>query len=305
MEEKKNSKISLLTYILILIAIVIAIVVIVILVVNNENDRAQENDVNNNNLDNQITNSQNISALNVDGELIDELYEYITKFNYYEELLVYQTNGVTVSDLSNQLKLLTIFNNLYDDDATRTYTETEQIDGESYENEHIIYSQEVVENKGKEIFGDDLILTHESAYPYDGYAIEYENGEYNCYIYENNYESKPWSNSIYSIVNVEQDADGNIYIYDKYLHLVNLDENANLEVEMFAGTYDIYSASDRNTLLASNVNFSSLSGDILEDAGLLIEEIENSLGINATTYKHTFRKNSNGEYYWYSTEPVE
>ena len=38
---------------------------------------------------------------------------------------------------------------------------------------------------------------------------------------------------------------------------------------------------------------------------IYIQNIEKYLGKELTTYKHTYKQNSDGTYYWYSTEPMK
>ena len=68
-----------------------------------------------------------------------------------------------------------------------------------------------------------------------------------------------------------------------------------------AGSYDIYSSSDKTVKLSSKVDFdkNNLYGDDQ------IGNIEKFLKQELTTYKHTFKKASDGSYYWYSTEPIK
>ena len=77
--------------------------------VNNEININENNNIENN--DNINDKEQQITSLDINNQLVEKLYSYILKFNYYDETLVYQANKVTYSSLDNQLKLLTAFEN--------------------------------------------------------------------------------------------------------------------------------------------------------------------------------------------------
>ena len=111
------------------------------------------------------------------------------------------------------------------------------------------------------------------------------------------------------IIKAEEDTNGNLYIYDKYAHLVEV--NKIINGETYSGYYDVYSASDRKHKLVKNFNFED-SSYYDENIGAGSEEwnksfmkaLDKATGNKILTFKHTFKKNSGGEYYWYSTEPI-
>ena len=105
-------------------------------------------------------------------------YKYITKLNYSDEKIVYQTKKVTLSDLSNHLKLLTIFNNLKDTDANEII-ELPSIYGITVT--HTIFSKDTFEKKGKEIFGNNLSITNETFEPIPSKIVEYKDEKYDYY----------------------------------------------------------------------------------------------------------------------------
>lgn len=246
-------------------------------------------------------------------QLVKQLYGYITKFNYYGEILVYQNEKVTYENLSNQIKLLTIFENLDENQAEKIETSKfpDLVENDTYKSVHefaYIYKKEVIEQKAKEIFGDKATVIHENCAPYPGEDRIYQNGSYICYTYEGG-GGIPWENSESRLIKAETDGN-NIYLYDNYVHMVEVDDIR--DGINYAGTYDIYLASDRKTLLAESINLenegvyeniSHLSGDALKKAYL--ENVEKIIGKELKTFKHTFSKDLNGNYYWVSTEIVD
>lgn len=257
--------------------------------------------------DNEQNVENTVKEINVDSKKVQNLYSYIEKLNYYEEELVYKTNKVELKDVSNQLKLLTVFSNLTEDDATEEYLHYSEIypDG----NQHLIYSKEVVENKAKEIYGPNVKINHENASPYDSYTREYVNGSYDCYSYEGGGDV-PWSRSFSAILMAEESSD-KLYIYDRYVHLVVADDMK--DGIYYYGCFDIYTATDRKEQLAKKLNledsgyYDNVSEGLTENQrnNILIDKIDSYVDGGIKTFKHTFEKDKNGNYYWVSTEPVE
>lgn len=257
-----------------------------------------------------------LSSLDINSELVQKLYGHIVKFNYYGEKLVYQNKKVTYKDLDNHLILLTAFENLDKSQAEKIRVEEDdpqygfisgvEDDGYAYK---YVYKKETVEKKIREIFGDDATVIHESCSPADGYKRIYENGKYICYAYEGGGDV-PWSNSNYQLIKAETNGD-NMYLYDKYVHMVESDNI--IDGINYAGTYDIYTASDREVLIAEKLD--------LEKAGVYdgwnsdmywndfektyMKNLFNAIKNKENTFKHTFSKDINGNYCWISTEIVD
>lgn len=310
MNEKK---VSLGTVICIVIIFILIIVLGAMYVYYNYIPRKDINNMVNTNEDAEnlnVNNMQSTTDLDINSKLVEKLYKYILKFNYYDETLVYQVDKVTTANLDNQIKLLTAFENLDESEAkkvkTTDLTGVADEDGNSYK---YLYKKEVVEQKVKEIFGVDATVIHENCSPYDGHSRIYENGIYTCYDYAGGGDV-PWSESRNQLVKAETDGN-NIYLYDNYLHMVRVDNIIN-GVD-YGGTVDIYATSDRKILMAKKFNLEengaydgtdNLTQD--EFAKVYINNISKSLGENLVkTYKHTFTKDTNGNYYWVSTEIVD
>lgn len=315
MEEKQGVKRSLLIFLVILIIVVIAFFAYKLYSSKESQSTATGNSENSNMQgdiynQNETQNTNKAESLNIEDELVKKLYNYVEKFSYYEELTAYQSNKVTEKDMSNKLKLLTIFDNLDEKDATRIEYK--------YENEyvpkreHIIYSKNVIENKAKEIFGENVVITHEDASPYDSYSIIYKNDEYDCFEYDGG-GAVPWEGSPNCLISAEKSDDGTISIYDKYVHLEKITDIGE-DGTNHRGSYNIYSSTDKKEKLDSNVDFDknniynglkNISSEDVNYNKIYIQNIEKYLGKEVTTYKHTYKQNSDGTYYWYSTEPIK
>lgn len=309
--DKKSSKMPIVIVCLILVIIIVG----VLYYLNySKNNKVEEKNTNTMNYANSEENSTNVNEvenadanelkdLDIESDIVKKLYNYVVKFNCYKEILLYQNDKVELSNISNQLKLLTVLNNLDENDADDKYVKQE----EDIEREHLIFTKETVENKAKEIFGADVKINHENCPQYFGYARDYKDGKYDCYDYEGG-GGTPWENSINVLEKAEQD-NNNIYIYDKYVHLVLLDETGG---DGYTSTnyYDIYTGSDRKEKIASKVDISNFE-DVVnyenyeESSKNKLEKIEKYTGKEMVTYKHTFKKAEDGSYYWYSTEPLK
>lgn len=98
-----------------------------------------------------------------------------------------------------------------------------------------------------------------------GEGILYENNKYEHYYFQGGGDV-PWSTAN-EIVKAEKQGE-QLYIYDKYIHIIHNDD----------GGIKYYTSSDK---------------------------IKETTKNGYTNYKHTFMKNIDGSYYWYSTEPVK
>lgn len=291
--EKQPLKIKFSIAITLIIIFILIIAGIIYYGVTRETENTNSENVTNNENTNTLEQPK-VTSLDIESEEVKNLYKYIMKINTNQEELVYRSTKVTEKDLNNQLKLMTIFENVDESDASEIKMLTDE---NGYEVEHTYYTKETIEEVAKKVFGDDVTITHESCESIFASARDYKDGVYDCYEYEGG-GGVLWEASTSKLISAEQSGD-EIYIYDKYVHLIEV-ENI-IDGTNYAGTYDIYEASDRQVKMAERVDFSANN---LYD-GDKIDNIENYLGRKLTTFKHTYKKNAEGQYYWYSTEPVK
>ena len=122
-------------------------------------------------------------------------------------------------------------------------SETKSVTDEyGYTTEHTYYKKEKIENIAKKIFGNNVSITHESCEAYLTQAIDFKNGEYDCYEYQGGGDT-PWEMSTSEIISAEQNGN-ELYIYDKYVHIYGNASSSN---------YDIYDSSDKSLKIAENV----------------------------------------------------
>lgn len=309
MNEKEPIRIRLSTVILLFIIFILILAIIFICyyflnfknnntIINNTGSISESNYSNSTTTSNltQNNNISNIKQLDINSNEVTQLYKYIMKVNSSQEELVYRNTKVTEKDLNNQLKLATIFENITRNDASTIKNVT---DSYGYTTEHIYYSKNTIENIAKKIFGDNSSIKHESYEGLIAQAKEYKNGEYDCYDIQGGGDF-PWSWSCSEIISAEQN-ENEIYIYDNYVHIYdnNISEDS----------FTIYNSSDKNTIISTNIKFD----DFLKNAELssgnysskiIIDNLKQITDNKIKTFKHTFKKNDNNSYYWYSTEPI-
>lgn len=231
--------------------------------------------------------------LDINSNLVKKLYNYVLKYSDYEEKLVYQSLKVTNDTINNKLKLMTIFENLDESEADEIIKKNEY----GIEVTHTLFNKETVEKKAKEIFGNFVGITHQECPIYFTKAIDYKNGVYDCYSYQGG-GNTPWEKSISQIKNAEE-KDDEIYLYDQYIHIYD-------DITETTSEEGIYTASDKKTKISNLINVSANSGLESEQYEKeLFTRYEEKLGNKIQTFKHTFKKGSDGTYYWYSTEPIE
>ena len=294
MENKKEPiKIRLSTVILIFIIFILIIAIVGILFyynrkiinTNKDNEIQPSNDIVINGTETEkekekessdSSTETKIEELDINSSEIQELYKYILKDNECIETIAYQNQKVTTNNLEDKAKIMTIFENIGDTEADSIEKETR--DGEVLT--HYYFKDSTIEKKAKQIFGDDVVIKHESLPNLLAKEIKHENGRY-VKTYIQGGGGFLWEDSTEKLVKAEK-KDDEIYLYDKYIHVVRDEDNYNLN--------KVYNASDRKKLLVSNVSMTSIDIDKIKNVNL---------------FKHTFKKNTDGSYYWVSTELSE
>ncbi len=153
-----------------------------------------------------------------------------------------------------------------------------------------------VSKKYKRVFGVDKEVSKNDCGNHAGYVYEY-NEEDKCF-YGHTYPGGGSSGFNYSrkIIKCESNEDQTeIYIYDKFVcsNHVDSDKNGNL--------YSFYGTIDETDVIKERIR---------EEQGLLYEGktmdqmLSDLLDTDGREYKHTFKLDSAGNYYWYSSEKV-
>lgn len=228
--------------------------------------------------------------LDINDELVKKLYSFIPTVSFYDLLpTAYQTTKVTFNDLPNQVKLINVFNHIdfNNEKVEFIYGEKDKIQPETW----FKFSEEIMNEKTKEFYGDNAVIKNEHFDINWGRSCRYENGIY--------VHSSGGGGSILEPISymtkVEKDSN-NIYIYDKFIVVKDAEKN-NVYGESL---YILDTTNDASNIIDEYKNDDVWALKLDEFNQFFIEKYKNKM----KEYKHTFKKNENGEYYWYSTEPV-
>lgn len=261
---------------------------------DNENSDNTENSVEN--AEKEEAKEQEILA--TDDEMVVKAYKYIPTV-YYNEIMptAYQDKKVEINDLSNQVKLINVFKNIkfkrdeitdvIDPGLNESMTFwVKDEEGNECVTGWYSFDKEVMHKYAKEFYGDDIILTDETIKISWAETCTY-NDETGMYRY-----SDGGAGSLLTPVStitkayIEEDM---LYIFDKYLLISESSDAPN--------KYDIYSSSVSDVMEKVEINMESISD--------IEHYVMGNYKDKMAEYKHTFKKNDNGEYYWVSTEPVK
>lgn len=297
METKEPIKIKLSTVILLfIILMLILIIALLILSKNNIKNQSSLNTTNNmqsqsnlnitNNIQNVVSKNREAElekiSLDINSEHIKKLYNYIPVVDENKiERNAYQSKKVISNNLSNEYKLMYAFKNLDLKETDKQPFSTEMDLSTGWYS----FDANILQNKIKEIFGDNSNVSNANFEIGYGAECSYSNGKYS---YSVGGGSGEYIQNIRKIQEAYQENDI-IYIIDKYM-ILQSNEEKNV----------LYADSD-STQLITEVE------DIVaqKDEKEILKELINNYYESMKEYKHTFKKNIDGTYYWYSTEPMK
>ena len=229
------------------------------------------------------------------GELINELYSYILKPYYtpYMEL-VYRNEKVTAATLEDYIKQMTVFA-VFGVEGLEVRSE---MCAYGYEVDFTIYPATLMEERAKIIYGDDVKIEHFTFYPLYYNTVEYvEEGHYyrfNAELMEQQWPTRKLNHT--QFLRYEEQGDY-IYIYDSYY------STEEFNIGYISSSNNIYASSLGRGLVAEFVNDNGKKYRQRDpETGEIV--LLNDFAAVVPEYKHTFKKDSDGEYHWVSTEPI-
>ena len=295
MEEKKEIKISLSTLLFVLIIVIIGLVSYICIEKSNDKKQMNNSEIGISNFENtdfisNEVNLDNISSgynkeLDINSEIITKLYNYIPCMDYtldYNSVNAYQYKKATKEDLPQECLLGYAFTQL-----SLSNSDVELIEGTfSVEDGWYSFDADLLQQKVKELYGENI---ENGDFEYSiSSSCFYENGKYRSS------SGRSAENQFCSIREIERayETDENLYIEDKYI---------GIDIDDIEKTCKLYTNSQMNNIVKqlNYKDFMKISYENREN------EIKNNYGDLMTKYKHTFKKNSDGDYYWYSTEPIK
>ncbi|MGN1012836.1 MAG: hypothetical protein ACI4ON_03290 [Clostridia bacterium] len=242
--------------------------------------------------------------LNINGEFIKELYRKVP-INYFAQE-IYNYQRTTEASLTGNQKMLFVLLNMRDNKQYEVVSSEGLIDRlEKTMNSYGEIIKEVqkyeikdVEDYLKSVFGNKQEIVKEDIETNMGFVFEYDKKD-DCF-YGHEYAGGGGFGFTYQTVLDSADKNENgteVYIYDYYIKSEQSLEN-NKE-------YKIYTYCKNSDLIGTEVEDPSYF-DIESKRLYINEDIINKYKENGLVkFKHTFKLDENGNYYWYCCEPVK
>ena len=214
-------------------------------------------------------------------DFAEELYKkYFTcraSLNYLTEDMFFSKEIRTVKNLSNAQKQAIVW-----------FVGGEYL-GFASEDGSIVISKEDFEAKLKQYLGDDATVEH-ADFSTGGYDFTYDANKAQ-YVGNAASSTTPTARSLNKYGEFELDGEY-LYLYDEYLYVVYDSVEPNSEGKYQVTYYN--NNVDTYYLWANQIAVNSC-GPQVDDTFL------NLIGV---TYKHTFKQNADGNYYWVSSKPI-
>lgn len=290
MEENNPIRVRLSTVILCFIIFILIVVIAFMYFYFSNQINSQQNSISNNNstiqsskTNSTITQVSSTEYLDINGTLVKKLYEYIPA-NDTNVILpnAYQDKKITKDSLGTKYLLEYAFGklDLKDTDKTPLLDDGKPLDG------WYSFDADLLQEKVKELFGTTL-----ENMDFDcgaGAGCTYSNGRYS---FTSGGGSGEGIDNLRTIKKAYKD-DNYLYIEDNYLALISTLESIKIYKTSIA----------QNPIGEITDNRSQIQ--TLEEYTAKLEKLKSEYSDQMTSYKHTFKKNTDGSYYWYSTEPI-
>lgn len=226
------------------------------------------------------TEESNKKELSITSSTVKDVYNYIPVINgdIYNQTTpnAYQTKKITADDLDSRLLLAKAFDNLENNNmSTGQDLEAKKVTEQALK----IYNKEI----------------EPITFSFGAMGLEYMDGTYG------------FSNGGYiqitvdNICNIEEAYEENdeLYIIDGYIMAIT--EDGDVQAGDETATLSIYNSSDSKKALVEE----TINREEKFDYEEWVDDIKEKYSSEFKKYKHTFKKNDNGEYYWYSSEPLD
>ena len=237
---------------------------------NEENDKE-------NNSDNEI------QKIDINTELIQKLNGYIPAIDYKIEKNAYQDKKITINELQNDFILSVAFTKLsLKNEDKKKISDEYNVDSGWYS-----FDANILQNKVKELYGENVNIPNQTFDDGAGAVCSYSNGEYMYSVGGGSNESLM---PVSKIVETYSQND-EIYIITKNTTFVSNAENEK---------GSLYT----DSTLANKIKDYQDEKYIAMDGNKIAEDIIKNDEKIMINYKHTFKKDTNGNYYWVSTEPI-
>lgn len=249
--------------------------------------------------------------IDINSEFVKELYSrlFVSNFiaNDYEGSF-YKNDKTTLETLSNTEKSLAVLTYLEKQGKERVEQDAielsvlRQMKHFSEEHDFVddirVYSKEEIEDAVNKIFGENVKINFEN-FDGCGECFEYIDGRYYAYVFPGG-GFGALTEGLGQIQYVIEDGDY-VYIYDKFVFKRYFAVETNYKGYTSDDLTAYYASSEDEKYVAIHkidIDIDAYEFELEDD---IIYDLYDSLNL----YKHTFKKDKNGNYHWVSTEIVE
>lgn len=242
--------------------------------------------------------------LNIDGEFVQNLYKKVP-INLFAQV-IYTYNLTTQADLTQRQKMLFVLLNMRENKEYTQISSTGIIDrlesNKIYTTSGDIiatlekYTIEDIEKNYKYVFGNDREIDKVDYETNLGFIFEYDLQD-DCF-YGHSYAGGGGTSMVYQTIldsADKNDSNTEIYLYDYYIKSEPVPgEGYNIYTYSIGGN-KIGNEWDVPTYYDENTNKTYINDSIIE------KYKKNGL----VKFKHTFKLDDTGNFYWYSCEPID
>lgn len=306
MEEKKEPiKIRLSTAILLFIILILIIAIIGIVYYyqnkikqNNEinltENKLAESDVNmsyngllNKEINTEKTDNASVEIINdldINSDLVQKLYSYIPAIDYKIQKNVYQDKKITLKEMKNDFLLMCAFRKL----SLKNEDKKQISDEYGLETGWYSFDANILQNKVKELYGENANIPNQSFDDGAGLACNYHDGLYDV---------TTGGGSNEGLIPVSKLVEA--YSQNNEIYIIT--KNATFVYTAESEKGSLYT----DSTLTSKIKDYKDEKYIIMDGNKIAEDIIKNDEEKMVNYKHTFKKDTNGNYYWVSTEPIK
>jgi len=245
-----------------------------------------------------------IAEIEFNDELVQQLYSYIGRYLYPNDVeLVYRKEKTTYDSLSNLLKQLIVFSVYKTEGATQAPNHLyANVDADFEVEEYCLYEYtcpvSLFETHLKSIFGSNATVEHETFYPAVSTVCQYLPEEECYFIYSFMGGGDMGIVNFSQFLNAEQSEDKEfIYIYDKYIYIPYEQDQPTISLAYSLG---------KNTFSTDILNPNSLDNywpfETIVVGTAFTQVFKEEILPYIPTFCHTYKRAEDGSYYWLSSE---
>ena len=241
-----------------------------------------------------------IGEISIDDKEVQDAYKRILKYNNifdtnsFQESF-YKDTKVMYDNLTDAERMVSIVQYIKDKPTSTVEINSFINKSKKYDKTVLgenttakLYSKQLLEDNTNKIFGKDSnSISWVSRDNNCGHIYDYIDGQYYSYNYQGGGFGCP-ARAVSKLTKAERDNDS-IYLYDEYIYIYDVPNQ-----DSSITTY-YYTSSSKTEQIGTEKNSNSEESD-----SSILTRYEGK----AQNYKHTFKKDNEGNYYWYSSEPL-